>query len=143
MTAKELGDAQRRNVELVKRMLEVGERGGLAGLAEQFESFFHPDVEWTPRMVGFGETTYRGREGFREYVDDVAETVGEMEFTPSEVRTVGDDRVLALGRVRIVGRESGLPLEDEYAFLYRVEADRVVSARAFLSHAQADEAARA
>ena len=135
-----VSDVQRRNVELVKRALEVSEREGFAGLAAQFDAFFHPDFEWTPRMVGFGERTYRGREGFQEYVDDVTETVGAVSFTGSDVRAVGNDQVLALGRVRMVGRESGLPLEDEYAILYRLDVGRMVSARAFLSHAEAEEA---
>jgi ketosteroid isomerase-like protein len=134
-------DLQRQNVELVKRALEASEREGFAGLAAQFDSFFHPEFEWTPRMVGFGERTYRGREGFDGYVHDVAETVGEVSFSASDVHAVGDDGVLALGRVRLVGRESGLPLEDEYGILYLLEGGRMVSARAFLSHAEAEEAA--
>ncbi|HEX2435164.1 MAG TPA: nuclear transport factor 2 family protein [Solirubrobacterales bacterium] len=139
--ADELTDVQRQNLELVGRMLEVGERAGLAGLAAEFNAFFDRDVEWVPRLVGFGERAFRGKEGFQQYIAEVTETVGELSFSGSEVRAVGDDRVLALGRVHVVGRKSGLPFEDEYAFLYRVEADRVVSAQAFLSHAQAEEAA--
>jgi ketosteroid isomerase-like protein len=138
---EELTPAQGQNLDLVRRMLEVGENEGLDGLVARFDEFFDPDVEWVPRMVGFGERTYRGRQGFEEYVRDVGETVGEMGFSPGEVRAVDDDRVLALGRVHAVGRESGLPLEDEYAFLYRLEEGRIVSAHAFLSHAEGEEAA--
>ena len=136
----ELTDVQRQNLELVGRMLEVGDREGAEGLLPEFEAFFDPDVEWVPQLVGFGERTYRGREGYEQYVRDVRETVGEVGFSGGEVRAVGDKTVLALGRVRAVGRESGLPLEDEYAIVYRLRGGRIVSARAFLSHADGEEA---
>ena len=140
--AEELTPAQRQNLDLVGRLLELGDREGPAGLLPEFDAFFDPEVEWVPQMVGFGERTYRGREGYSEYVRDLGDTVGQVGFSGAEVRAVGDDTVLALGRLRLVGRESGLPLEDEHAIVYRLRGGRIFSARAFLSRAEGEEAAR-
>ena len=54
----------------------------------------------------------------------------------------GEDMVLILGRLCIVGRESGVPLENEYAMLYRAEGGLLKAGWSFLSHEDAEAKAR-
>lgn len=130
-----------RNVDLVRRVTEIGQTQGLRALARQWDEFCEPDFEWRPRMIGFGKEAYTGKEGFLQYVEDMLATVGEPELTPSEIRPVGDDRVLLIARLLVVGQGSGVPLDSEWAILYRFAGDRMKSGTAFDSHAEAEEAA--
>ena len=53
------------------------------------------------------------------------------------------ERFLALGSMRIVGKESGLSFEGDYAALWEIDGERLRSMRAFLSHEEAEQAAAA
>jgi SnoaL-like domain len=131
-------DVQRRNVELVRRAVEAG---GIRGVHERFDEFCHPDFEWRPRMVGFGKETYVGRDGFGQYVDDMEATVDEVDLAVGDIRSIGADQVLLTGRLRMVGKGSGVPMDIEWALLYRIEGGLAKSGTAFDSHAEAEEAA--
>jgi hypothetical protein len=134
-------EIQRRNVELVRRISEVG--GGDSGrsLHDQYELFFVPGFEWKPRTIGFGKKPYFGKDGFGQYVHDMEMSFEEVELTVAEIRPIADDHVLLVGRLRIVGKGSGVPVDSEWAILFRVEAGLVRSGTAFDSHAEGEEAA--
>ena len=136
-------EVQERNVELLRSGTELGRREGLRGLYERYDDFYHPDFEWRPRMIGFGKDTYVGRDGFRQYVEDMEATFDEVQLTTEEIRGIGDDQALFLGRARFVGRGSGVPLESEWAILYRMEDGLARSGIAFDSHSEAEAAAHA
>jgi hypothetical protein len=73
---------------------------------------------------------------------ELAATSVETKMVDYELRAVGEDMVLILGRLRIVGRESGVPLENEYAMLYRAEGGLLKAGSSFLSHEDAEAKAR-
>jgi hypothetical protein len=73
---------------------------------------------------------------------ELAATSVETKMVDYELRAVGEDMVLILGRLRIVGRESGVPLENEYAMLYRAEGGLLKAGWSFLSHEDAEAKAR-
>jgi ketosteroid isomerase-like protein len=108
----------------------------------EFETYFAPDFEWTPGMVALGRSTYRGRDGYARYVSELAATSVETKMVDYEIRAVSDDKVLILGTLCIVGRESGVPLENEYAMLYRAEGGLLKAGWSFLSHEDAEAKAR-
>jgi SnoaL-like domain len=110
-------------------------------LAAIKNEFFHPDFEWRPRMVGFGKETYVGRDGFGQYVEDMEATVDEVDLAVADIRAIGEDHVLLTGRLRMIGKGSGVPLDIEWALLYRIEGGLAKSGAAFNSHAEAEEAA--
>jgi hypothetical protein len=91
-------------------------------------------------MVGFGKETYVGKDGWGQFVDDM-EATWEIDLTFGEIRAVGDDHVLFAGRLRLIGKGSGVPLDSEWAILYRLQAGLLQSGTAFDSHAEAEEAA--
>jgi len=136
-----MSESQRANVRLVERVNEISNAQGLRGIVDRFDEICLDDFEWRPRMVGFGKDAYLGRDGMRRYVDDMEATVGVPDLTVAEIRPVGSDHVLLVGRLAMVGKGSGVPLDSEWAILYRVAGDLLQSGVAFDSHAEAEEAA--
>ena len=92
------------NVEAFKRGSDAAERDIEALLA-----VINLEVVWHPAMAALlkGErTTYRGHEGVRNWLRDLEEAFVESRIDYSEIRDLGE-RVVAIGRLRVRGRESG------------------------------------
>ena len=136
-----LTQTQRRNLEIARSLVELHERGGPWAVLEHFDEFFHPDFEWRPAVVAMGERTFVGREGFKRWQEDMDTIAAEAKQIVSELRALDDRIVLVLGRMAIVGRESGAPFESDYGSVYEMEDGRGVRGRAFLSHEDARSAA--
>ena len=124
-----------RNLEAAARLRDLYEREGPWGVLERYEECFHEDAVWEPAVSSFGAVSYRGRKGMRRWITDITQVV-------AEVRAVGKRHVLALGTMRIIGKESGLAFEGDYAQVWEVEGGRMKSMRAYLDRAEAEEAAR-
>jgi len=52
------------------------------------------------------EGAFVGQEGMRRFLADTAETFDLFKATYTDIRDLGDDRLLAIGTIRIRGRES-------------------------------------
>ena len=61
-----------------------------------------------------------------------------MEF--SEIRDLGD-QVLALGHIRVIGKQSGVETKSPLAYIVKFKSGKATHVRAFLDHAEALEAA--
>jgi ketosteroid isomerase-like protein len=125
------------NVELVTSFLGVIRDEGLAAIGPQADRFMHPEVEWSPGVVDFGQTTYRGIDAFREWIRETTSVSGGP-LTIQEVRPVGEDCVLALAYIDYRSKDESF--YSEYALAVRVEDERLREVRAFVSHAKAAEA---
>ncbi len=64
--------AQEHNLAQVARLLEIGEHEGNPGLKLHYDEFFAADYEWRPAVSGFGSEVYRGKEGFIQWLADLA-----------------------------------------------------------------------
>jgi ketosteroid isomerase-like protein len=128
--------------ELVMRTVEIIESEGLQGIDIHFDELCSEEFEWRPTVVGSGEETFVGREGYRRYLEELITSVTDVSLRVEEVRAPGGGRVLVLGYLRI-GRGGGEPTETEYALLCVVEGERLRACTAFASHAEAEEAAGA
>jgi ketosteroid isomerase-like protein len=107
---------------------------------EAVAELWDPDGVWHPALEEITEgRTYRGHAGVRQYYRDLAEFSEEGHTEYPEVRDLGD-QVLALGRIRL-RFASGMELDNEVACLYTWRNRRCIEARAWLSHAEALEAA--
>ena len=137
--AESSSETRERNLEIAGRLVELYEREGPWAVDRHFDEFFHPGFEWTPAVSELGDRTYVGREGFREWQQDMQAITDEAIQTDFEVRALGDRVMLVLSRLRIVGKESGAEFESEYGAAYEMEDGRGVTGRAFLTH---DEAVR-
>jgi ketosteroid isomerase-like protein len=138
---EESNATQRRNLEISRRLVELYESEGPWAVEQRFEEFFHPEFVWRPAVSAIGARTYLGREGFRNWQEDMEMIADQARQTDFALTALGDRVVLVLSRMRIVGKESGASFESEYGAVYEMEDGRGVSGRAFLSHADATRAA--
>jgi ketosteroid isomerase-like protein len=108
---------------------------GLVLYDDDVESIFDPGFV----SLGFGNT--RGREERRRMLREVYDETREFRFEPDELIDLGDDRLLAIGRMKGSGLSSGAPFDSEWANLWTVSAGLVVRDQVFMSHRDALEAA--
>jgi ketosteroid isomerase-like protein len=102
--------------DLVRRAFAAFARRDHKGLLE----IMHPDVEFfapTAAIANEGRC-YRGHDGIRRYLDDVAQTWALLEARPEKFREVGN-HVVALGRVRARAHD-GSEVESPAAWVWHV-----------------------
>src|SRR5688572_17632001 len=108
------------DVEIVRRLFEVFRKGMERGdLGAWFDSEdLADDFEWitTPGVPGLG--TYRGREGFLEFMRIWTEDFEDWSVELEGLIDAGDDRVVGLFHQRATGKESGVPVELHQALVY-------------------------
>ena len=127
------------NVEAFKRGSDAANRRDIDALLAVID----PDVEWHPAMAALlsGEgTTYRGHEGVRGWLRDQEEAFAESRIDYSEIRDLGE-RVVAIGRLRVRGRESRAEIESPVAWVVEFKNSKVIQAKAFLDPNKALQAA--
>jgi ketosteroid isomerase-like protein len=124
------------NVETFQRAAEAFKRRDIEAVLEEFD----PEVEWHAAIQTLGEGVYRGHEGFRELYRGFSGVFAEVHYEFSEIRDLGD-RVLAVGRMRARGLESGVATESSWAFLVQFKNGKAIWVRAFLDPKEALEAA--
>src|SRR6266498_5182070 len=126
------------NVEAFKRATKAGNRRDFEAMLEELD----PEVEWHPGMPALlgGETkVYRGHEGVRELVRDLDESFADFHTEYSEIRDLGD-RLVAIGRIRTVGKASGAVTESPFCYVGEFRHGKVVGVRTFLDPKEALEA---
>ena len=101
----------------------------------------HSDFEINPPReyveVGFFEPSYRGPEGFREYVSTWSEVLGpELGVHPAELIDLGD-RVVLLADLAGRGQASGVPFTGKVATVSTLKGGRATRVQMYLDHAEA------
>jgi uncharacterized protein len=123
------------NVEIVRRAFDAFSRRDAAALAELID----PDFEWvspTARVAG-RSGPYRGEQGLRDYLADVAGVWQELRSEPEEFREVGD-RVVVVGRIYAWG--VGRVIDAPAGWVWRLRDGRIVEGRVYDSRRGALEA---
>ena len=127
----------KQNVEIVRKNLEAFQRGQFDSVTELWDS----DGEWMPAMAGMVENKiYRGHAGLRRYFDELFESFSKVRPHDTEFRDLGN-RVLALYRLSVRGRDSGVAIDQQGGTVYELRGGKIVHGRSYLSHAEALEAA--
>lgn len=130
-------------LDLVTRWMDLYEAGDLDAQIERFDEFCAPEFEMTLK-TGLGAERFSGRDAIRQYRDNLRAHFREARLEePDEVQVIGEDGVLSLGRARLEGRASGVPVQQEYGIVFRVERGRLASIQVFDSHAEAHAVAEA
>jgi ketosteroid isomerase-like protein len=125
------------NVELFKRGVEAANRFDVDGLLETLD----PEVEWHTAVVDLlAGAVFRGHEAVRRVFQDFDGAFAEYHSEFWDVRDLGD-RVLAIGQLRIVGKEGGNPVESPFAYLVRFRNGKAIWVKAFTDPKEALEAA--
>ena len=104
------------NVELFKEGIERFNRGDVAGVLR----YYHPEIRFEHRLVELqGDVT--GIDAVRDwFVDATQITSTAWTVDCDDIRDLGD-RVLALGTVRAVGKESGVEVEMPFTVLATIK----------------------
>src|SRR4051794_4358898 len=106
---------------------------------------WRPDFEFRPARVlveaGLIEPCYRGLSGYRAYVAAAAEVWGDAtRFEPTEVIDL-EDRFVVLANAPLRAQASGVPLNQEFAYVTTLEEGQVVCQQEFHDHSEALQAA--
>jgi ketosteroid isomerase-like protein len=132
----------RENVEVVRDILDRFQAGldrGDPGAAFDSDALAN-DAEWIPPPEIPGPSSYRGRDGFVEFMHVWTEDFERWSLGVERLIDAGDDRVIALLHQSATGKGSGAPVELHYALVYELKDGRVIRMRNYLSQHAALEA---
>jgi ketosteroid isomerase-like protein len=128
-----------KNVEAFKQAVDAINRRDVEALLEKVDR----DVEWHPglgALLGGEATVHRGHDGVRELLRDLYEAFAEFDIRVSEIRDL-DDRIVAIGRIRGRGTESGADTDSPSAYLIQFKDNKAILVRTYLDPNEALEAA--
>jgi ketosteroid isomerase-like protein len=99
--------------------------------------FYTADAEFIPALQAALEgTVYRGSAAIRAYYEEIYDVWEELRVEATDLRGLGDI-VLATGRVVARGKASGVALDREWAFAFKLVDRKVVWQRNFFGLAEA------
>jgi ketosteroid isomerase-like protein len=75
------------------------------------------------------EGAFVGHEGMRTFLADTAQTFEMFKATYTDLRDLGDERLLAIGKIRMRGRESGVETDVVSAAIVEFRDGRMLSYR--------------
>jgi ketosteroid isomerase-like protein len=81
--------------------------------AEAMVALCEPDVEFRSRIAEADDVTYRGHDGVRDYIANLAEVFEWVGTEPLEV-VQGSDRAVVCNRFRARGCHSGVEVEERF-----------------------------
>jgi ketosteroid isomerase-like protein len=124
-------------VETVRAGLAALNRRDFAGMVATLQ----PDAELVPLRAVLEGTVYRGHEGLRRWLADMAEDWDDLRIDCDELRGLEGSRVLVLGRFHARGRSSGVRLDQPAAWICELVDGKVARIRFFADAAAALDAA--
>jgi ketosteroid isomerase-like protein len=127
------------DIESLKRGFEAVSRLDAEAMMEMMD----PEVEFRPRfqvMLGGEAMVYWGHGGVREAYRDLYGALDWIKPEISEIRDLGD-RIVALGRMSVRGKESGAEAESAAGGVVDVKNGKAVRVSEYLDPAEALEAA--
>ena len=101
---------------------------------------YDPEVQFEPQQAAL-EGGYVGHEGVTQWLADLAEHYAGGHIDLTDIRDL-EDRVLALGTLRVTGRGSGIEAEVPVAFVASFRNGLMTHLRDYGDKNQALEAAR-
>lgn len=133
------GPMSQENIETFKRGVEAYNRRDVEALLQELDT----EVEWYPALevlLGGEATVYRGHGGVRELIRGTDEALGEIHVEFSKIRDMGD-RIVAIGHLRIRGKESGAETESPVGYVAELKDGKPIRIRTYLNPQEAFEAA--
>ena len=124
------------NVDALGASIEAFNRGDFEGILQVLD----PEVRFEHRLAAL-QGSFVGVDGVRGWLADLFDHFATGQVHCTDIRDLGDDRVLALGTVRAVGKESGVETELPYTVLARFRNGRMTEFTDFADRAKALEAA--
>lgn len=117
------------NVEIVRRCFDAFNRKDFDSVIEDYDE----QAEWRPALAGAVEgRVYRGRDDIRGYFTDLFASFADVSTQDAEFRDLGD-RVLALYKLTVRGRDSDVVVDQPGAIVYDLRGGQIVRAESYLS----------
>jgi ketosteroid isomerase-like protein len=116
------------NIAIVRRAYEAFSTRDVHAMAAVSD----PEIEFLPpHTAGLARKgqPYRGHEGLRLYIEDIARLWLEMQAIPQEFKDVGDT-VIVDGRVYARGQD-GLLVDSPMRWVWTLRDGKIVSGRAY------------
>ena len=131
------------NVEIVRQLVATNraEYRNDEARIEAMLALCDPNCEYTSVVAAVEPQTYRGHDGLRRYIGDMAESWEDWRSEVEEIVDAGPNTVFATLRTHIVGKQSGAAAEAQLAFVVVLSDGKVVRARTYLDRREALEAA--
>jgi ketosteroid isomerase-like protein len=127
----------RENIELVRESWEAFRRGDV----EWLRLHSHPEVVLVQPAEVPDSKSYVGHEGIVEAVEDWPAQWEDFDLVVVDVIDVSRDQVVAVTRQSGRGRESGIEMTFEIAYLHTIRDGKATRLDMFMTAAQALEAA--
>ena len=121
----------------MRRSIDAFSRGDLDGVRETLAPEFemHPSGRFMDT-----QRVYRGRDGMSEFWRDFRAAWEDVAVSIERMEAI-DDRVLTLGKIGGSGRESGVEVEAEAAWVHTVSDGLIARLQTFATWADARETA--
>ncbi len=119
-------------IEIVRRGYEALGRWDAEALVSDCE----PDLEFISLVGQVEGRTYRGHDGLRKFVSDLAEAWDLWQPVPEHFDTTGDS-VLATGTTKLRGRGSGVEISISWGQVFRFRNGKVRWVRIYSDPAEA------
>jgi ketosteroid isomerase-like protein len=129
-----------KNVEIVRQLLELNRGDGLDPV-DSILALVDPNCEFTSVMAAVEPQTYRGHDGVRDYLAEMADSWQEWRMEVEEAFDADPDTVLTVFRALVVGKDSGAAVETRRAMVCELSAGKIRRARAYPSREEALHAA--
>ena len=94
----------------------------------------HTDLE---RLVEGTESFYRGHDGMRRFWHVYRTEFEDFQVEAEELRDLGDDRVVLLGRFRWRGSASGIATESPLGMVFTVRDGKIIQSVDYFSQQHA------
>ena len=132
-----------RNVELIDRLFSLSNRCAIGDSAAMTEllAIYHDDAEITPLRDATARYDGSAEETIRSYFERISGQCFVWFIYADQLQEHGD-RVLALGGIRTVDRETREDHETALALIYTIRDEKVAAVEAFSSFVDARAALR-
>jgi len=128
------------NVDIARRAYEAATRRPKPDFAT-VNALYDPNHEFVSFASRVEGRSFIGAQGFREVLEDYAETFESWEVSVEQIRGIDAERVLILAVVRAMGRRGGVDFEQRFGHVLTVRGGKVVHTELCSSPEEALEAA--
>jgi ketosteroid isomerase-like protein len=132
-------DMSRQTPDLIAEGVSAFNAGDIAGMLAPF----HPEIEFQPIRAVLDGNVYRGHDGFRRWLEDMAEDWTEFDLEVIDIQEPAPDRVLVHGWVHARARASGVEMHATGAWLCEMDEGLIRRLRFYKDVDTALEANRA
>ena len=129
----------RENVDIARRALQASNRTPRPDF-DTVNALYHPDHVLVAAISDVEGRSYRGAEGFRDYLHEMNEAWGAREARVERVEEIDADRVLAVGVFSGRSQRARVPQEAPFANVMTIREGKVVRTENYGSVEKALEA---